>query len=104
MTSADEGRSTTTPAFYAVGSTGWRAWVTLLHLPYTAWHLSYVVVGGCLTVERASLEALRWLARNRERLLEKRREILSRRTVSDRALLRWFGPDPGGARIPDIDA
>lgn len=63
-----------------------------------------VVVGGCLTVERSSLEALRWLARNRARLMAKRREILSRRTVSDRALLRWFGGDPGGARIPDIDA
>ena len=63
-----------------------------------------VVVGGCLTVERTSLEALRWLARNRTRLLAKRREILGRRTVSDRALLRWFGPDPGGARIPDLDA
>ena len=62
-----------------------------------------VVVGGCCTVERSSLEALRWLARNRSRLLAKRREVLSRRTVSDRALLRWFGPDPGGARIPDID-
>jgi len=62
-----------------------------------------VVVGGCYTVERSSLEALRWLARNRARLLAKRREVLSRRTVSDRALLRWFGPDPGGARIPDID-
>jgi hypothetical protein len=22
--------------------------VTLLHVPYTAWHLSYVVIGGCL--------------------------------------------------------
>lgn len=39
------------PAFYAVGRTGWRAWVTLLHLPYTAWHLAYVVVGGCLAAE-----------------------------------------------------
>ena len=27
---------------------GWRDYVTLLHLPYTAWHLSYVVIGGCL--------------------------------------------------------
>lgn len=63
-----------------------------------------VVVGGCLTVERTSFEALRWLAQNRTRLLAKRREILARRTVSDRALLRWFGPDPGGARIPDLDA
>ena len=25
--------------------------MTLLHLPYTAWHLSYVVVGGCLAAE-----------------------------------------------------
>lgn len=53
MTSADANRPTTSPAFYAVGSTGWRAWVTLLHLPYTAWHLSYVVVGGCLAAEVA---------------------------------------------------
>jgi hypothetical protein len=53
VTSANAERSTTTPAFYAVGSTGWRAWVTLLHLPYTAWHLSYVVIGGCLAAEVA---------------------------------------------------
>jgi GT2 family glycosyltransferase len=61
------------------------------------------VVGGCFAFERTSLEGLRWLAVNRTRLMAKRREILSRRKVSDRALLRWFGPDPGGARIPDID-
>ncbi len=36
------------PAFYALASGGWRDYVTLLHLPYTAWHLSYVLVGGCL--------------------------------------------------------
>jgi len=36
------------PAFYALARGGWRDYVTLLHLPYTAWHLSYVVVGGCL--------------------------------------------------------
>ncbi len=36
------------PAFYALRRGGWRDYVTLLHLPYTAWHLSYVVVGGCL--------------------------------------------------------
>lgn len=40
--------SATRPAFYALAPGGWRDWVTLLHLPYTAWHLSYVVVGGCL--------------------------------------------------------
>jgi hypothetical protein len=36
------------PAWYALGAGHRRAYVTLLHLPYTAWHLSYVVVGGCL--------------------------------------------------------
>lgn len=38
----------TAPAFYALRPGGWRDYVTLLHAPYTAWHLSYVVVGGCL--------------------------------------------------------
>ena len=36
------------PSFYALGTGGWRDYVTLLHPPYTAWHLSYVVIGGCL--------------------------------------------------------
>jgi heme O synthase-like polyprenyltransferase len=36
------------PSFYALERGGWRDYVTLLHVPYTAWHLSYVVVGGCL--------------------------------------------------------
>jgi hypothetical protein len=36
------------PSWYALDTGGWRDYVTLLHLPYTAWHLSYVVVGGCL--------------------------------------------------------
>jgi hypothetical protein len=51
---AAEGRSTpavppvSRPAWYALERGGWRDYVTLLHPPYTAWHLSYVVVGGCL--------------------------------------------------------
>jgi hypothetical protein len=36
------------PAWYALRRGGWRDYVTLLHPPYTAWHLSYVVVGGCV--------------------------------------------------------
>jgi hypothetical protein len=36
------------PAFYAAERGGWRDWWTLLHPPYTAWHLSYVVIGACL--------------------------------------------------------
>jgi UbiA prenyltransferase family len=38
----------TRPSWYALDTGGWRDYVTLLHLPYTAWHLSYVVIGGCL--------------------------------------------------------
>ena len=45
------------PSFYALRPGGWRDYVTLLHLPYTAWHLSYVVVGACLaaTVDWSTL-------------------------------------------------
>jgi hypothetical protein len=40
--------SSARPSWYALETGGWRDYVTLLHLPYTAWHLSYVVIGGCL--------------------------------------------------------
>ena len=37
------------PAYYAAAHPGgWRDWWTLLHPPYTAWHLSYVVIGASL--------------------------------------------------------
>jgi len=36
------------PAFYALASGGWRDLVTLLHPPYTAWHLSYVAIGAAM--------------------------------------------------------
>jgi hypothetical protein len=41
------------PAWYALERGGWRDYVTLLHVPYTAWHVSYVVIGGCLAAEVA---------------------------------------------------
>jgi hypothetical protein len=34
------------PAFYALRPGGWRDLITLLHPPYTAWHLSYVALGA----------------------------------------------------------
>ena len=34
------------PAFYALRRGGWRDFVTILHPPYTAWHLSYVALGA----------------------------------------------------------
>ena len=37
------------PAYYAAPTTGWRRDVwALLHPPYTAWHLSYVLIGASL--------------------------------------------------------
>jgi hypothetical protein len=41
----------TRPAFYALEVGGWRDYVTLLHPPYTAWHLSYVAIGAALGPE-----------------------------------------------------
>ena len=32
------------PAFYALRSGGWRDYVTLLHPPYTLWHLSLSLI------------------------------------------------------------
>ena len=46
------------PAFYALAPGGWRDYVTLLHPPYTLWHLSYVAIGAGLAPE---LEAQRLL-------------------------------------------
>ena len=40
----------TRPAFYALAPGGWRDYVTLLHPPYTLWHLSYVAVGAGLAM------------------------------------------------------
>ena len=42
----DAGALVDRPAFYALRSGGWRDLVTLLHPPYTAWHLSYVALGA----------------------------------------------------------
>jgi hypothetical protein len=39
---------TARPAFYALAPGGWRDYVTLLHPPYTLWHLSYVAIGAAL--------------------------------------------------------
>jgi hypothetical protein len=36
------------PAFYALDGGGWRDYWTLLHPPYTLWHLSFVAIGACI--------------------------------------------------------
>jgi hypothetical protein len=45
-TTPREGPVPRRPAFYALRPGGWRDFVTLLHPPYTAWHLSYVALGA----------------------------------------------------------
>ena len=38
-----------TPAFYALAAgSGWKDYVNLLHLPYTLWHLAYVVLAAAI--------------------------------------------------------
>ena len=49
------------PAFYALRSGSWRDYVTLLHPPYTLWHLSYVAVGAALA-PRMDWALLGWTA------------------------------------------
>jgi hypothetical protein len=39
------------PAFYALAPGGWRDYATLLHPPYTLWHLGYVVIGAAIAPE-----------------------------------------------------
>ena len=46
MTSAGTQRELGAPAFYALRPGGWRDLVTVLHPPYTMWHLSYVALGA----------------------------------------------------------
>lgn len=46
------------PAFYALAPGGWRDYWSLLHPPYTLWHLSYVVFGAAT----APAVDLGWLA------------------------------------------
>ncbi len=37
------------PAFYALpGAKGWQDYLNLLHVPYTLWHLGYVVLGAAI--------------------------------------------------------
>jgi hypothetical protein len=42
------GSASERPAFYALEPGGWRDYWTLLHVPYTIWHLSYVAMGAAL--------------------------------------------------------
>lgn len=77
------------PAFYALAPGGWRDFWTLLHPPYTLWHLSYVVIGASL----APRVNVRWL-------LETLAAFLLAMGVAAHALDELRGR-PLGTRIPD---
>jgi hypothetical protein len=47
------------PAFYALSGGGWRDLLTLLHPPYTAWHLSYFALGAAVA-PKVYVDRLLW--------------------------------------------
>ncbi|HEV7922571.1 MAG TPA: glycosyltransferase family 2 protein [Thermoanaerobaculia bacterium] len=64
-------------------------WLALRNAPFEL-PRDLVAIGAVLTIERTSLPALRWLWKNRRRVMAKRRDIQRRRRVSDRELAKWF--------------
>jgi hypothetical protein len=77
------------PAFYALAPGGWRDWWSLLHPPYTVWHLSYVAIGAAT----APTIDLRWLG---ETMLA----FFLAMGIAAHALDELHGR-PLGTRIPD---
>ncbi|HKO57706.1 MAG TPA: glycosyltransferase family 2 protein [Thermoanaerobaculia bacterium] len=63
--------------------------MALRHAPFEI-PRDLVAIGAVLTIERTSLPALRWLWKNRRRVMAKRCDIQQRRRVSDRELAKWF--------------
>jgi hypothetical protein len=60
LTEPDAASAGVRPAWYALGGRGpWRDWATILHPPYTLWHLSYVAIGAALA-PRFHLDRLAW--------------------------------------------
>ena len=59
-----------------------------------------VVVGCCFTREHTSLRAFWHVAQSWKRILEKRREIMKRRRVSDEYMASWFSYEPVSRPAP----
>jgi GT2 family glycosyltransferase len=53
-----------------------------------------VVLGCCLVREQSSLKAFWYITRNWKQVIEKRREIMSRKRVDDDYIASWFRYDP----------
>lgn len=61
-----------------------------------------VVVSCCLLREHSSLEGFWYVARNWGRFLEKRREIMKRKRVTDEYMASWFADEPVSHPMPKI--
>ncbi len=61
-----------------------------------------VIIAGCLFYEPASLPAFWRLLRCLPRAIEKRRQIMSRKRVSDTYLANWFHPEPAAQPAPEF--
>ena len=91
------------PAFYALAPGGWRDYVTLLHPPYTLWHLSYVAIGAALAphleVDRlvATLAAFFLAVGIGAHALDELNGHPLRTKISDRALVWLAAVSIGGA-------
>jgi hypothetical protein len=91
------------PAFYALAPGGWRDYVTLLHPPYTLWHLSYVAIGAALAphleVERLllTLAAFFLAVGIGAHALDELKSHPLRTRISDRVLIALAAGSIGGA-------
>jgi len=100
----------TRPAFYALAPGGWRDYVTLLHPPYTLWHLSYVAIGAALAphleVERlvATLVAFFLAVGIGAHALDELNGHPLRTRISDRALVWLAALSIGGAVVIGVYA
>lgn len=60
------------------------------------------VIGGCLLMEPSSLPAFWKVAGCLPRLLERRRDLLRRRRISDDELVRWFQTTPVAEPVREL--
>jgi hypothetical protein len=91
------------PAFYALRPGGWRDLITILHPPYTAWHLSYVAFGAAAAPELhparlwAALAAFFLAVGVAAHALDELRGHPLRTRLSDRSLIVLAGSALAGA-------
>jgi len=61
-----------------------------------------LVIGGCLLREPSSLPAFWHFLRALPRALDKRRQVMARRRVSDDYIASWFSGQPAAQRAPEV--